>query len=256
LPATGAAREIVVGRGFMRAAPDARVGARVRLGVEDRVTEWTVAGVVDGPPQPTAYAAREALLEAFPGDAATTLVVRTARRDLAGQLDVVQRLRDAFVEAGFPVVRSARPDENRRSVEDHLLMVVDFLGAMGWIMVLVGGMGVASTMGISVLERTRELGVLRALGARHATVLGLVQLEGLVLGATAALLAVPLSLPMSRALGDAFGRVMFTLPPIGAPEPDAVLRWFALALGVAAFASLAPAWRATRVPVARALAHL
>ena len=61
--------------------------------------------------------------------------------------------------------------ESRRVIEDHLLMVVDFLGAVAWIMLLVGGMGLASTMGLAVLERTREIGVLRAIGARIRSIL-------------------------------------------------------------------------------------
>ena len=50
-------------------------------------------------------------------------------------------------------------------VGDHLLMVVDFLAAMGWTMLVVGALGLGSTMALAVLERTREIGVLRAIGA-------------------------------------------------------------------------------------------
>jgi predicted lysophospholipase L1 biosynthesis ABC-type transport system permease subunit len=53
------------------------------------------------------------------------------------------------------------------------VMAVQFLGAMGWVMIVVGAAGLASTMSLGVLERTREVGVLRALGARDLAVLGI-----------------------------------------------------------------------------------
>jgi putative ABC transport system permease protein len=105
----------------------------------------------------------------------------------------------------MPVSGSQRLAENRRVVEDHLLLVVEFLGAAGWLMLAIGAMGLASSLGLSVLERTRELGVLRAIGARHGQIAALVAGEGLVIALLAWLLALPVSVPMSIALGEAFG---------------------------------------------------
>lgn len=76
---------------------------------------------------------------------------------------------------------SQRQAESRRVIEDHLLMVVDFLGAMAWLVLDIAAMGLASSMGLAVLERRREIGVLRALGASRRALAGMMQLEGLLI---------------------------------------------------------------------------
>ena len=103
-------------------------------------------------------------------------------------------------------------------------MVAGFLGNMSLLMIVVGGLGLASTMRLAVLERTREIGVLRAIGARHGSILAMIQTEGLVIAVLSWALAVPLSVPMSVALGIAFGRVMFNVPVRLLPEAGGVLQ--------------------------------
>lgn len=152
--------------GLVRQEPGVVVGSRLRLIVAGKAVEWTVVRIVAGGPSPTAYMSREALAR-FAGSGAGAVVVRSAIGGEASQLDLIQRTRAALAERGMPVSSSRRLAESRRSTEDHLLMAVDFLGAMAWLMLVVGGLGLGSTMAIAVLERTREIGVLRAIGAHE-----------------------------------------------------------------------------------------
>jgi putative ABC transport system permease protein len=145
--------------------------------------------------------------------------------------------------------------ESRAVLEDHLLMVAGFLGVMGQLMIIVGGLALASTMGMAVLERTREIGVLRAIGAQHRSILVMIQTEGLVIALLGWLLAIPLSIPMSVALGNAFGRIMLPVATSYVPEWRGVVAWFGVAVVVSLLASAAPAWRATRITTKAALAY-
>jgi putative ABC transport system permease protein len=126
---------------------------------------------------------------------------------------------------------------------------------MAWAIVLVGGLGLASTMGLAVLERTREIGILRAIGARHRSILVIVLAEGLLIGVLSWLLATLLAVPVRLALEWMFGRTMLSLPFSWLPEPIAVLTWLGLVLVISASATAWPAFRATRVPTAVALAY-
>jgi len=247
--------ELVVGLRVARDDPELDVGATVTLLIDDKPATWTVVGVVDSGPMAVAYASRQALAALHGQDRAAALVVRTQARNPALQLDVIQRLRGELEQADASVSSSQRVDESRRVIEDHLLMVVQFLGAMSWVMILVGGMGLASTMSLSVMERTREIGVLRAIGARHRDILLLVEVEGLAIALLAWLIALPLSVPMSIALGDAFGRIMFPVPASYVPAFGGVLGWLVLVVIVATLACAWPALRAMRVPPAAALAY-
>lgn len=248
------ARAIVVSRSLIKAEPTLTVGARVALSIRGQVAPWTVIGVVDAGPLPTAFTSREIAAVERGNRTVSTIAVATDAAGVATQVDLIQRVRAALERAGMPVSSSQLVDENRRVIEDHLLMVVQFLAAMGWVMIVVGGMGLASTMSLAVLERTREIGVMRAIGARHGAILGIVQIEGLVIAVMSWLVALPLSIPMSVALTWAFSRVMLRVPIYFTPEPAGMSEWLALVIGISVLSCAWPAIKATRVTVRQALA--
>ncbi len=252
LPGDG--RALVISRSLALDHSDLQPGGELALIVDGRSQRWPIVGIVDGGPQPLAYVPRRALSEAGSDDA-SSLIVALEANSTSEQLDAALRIRSALAEAGMPVAGSQLQEQSRRVLEDHLLMVVDFLGVMGWVMMAVGGLALASTMGMAVLERQREIGVMRAIGASPRMVMGLVLAEGLMVTLMAWLASLPLATPISLVLGEAFGRVMFSVPMQPWPEPRVALQWLALMLLVAVAACALPAWRAMRVPVARALAY-
>ena len=145
--------------------------------------------------------------------------------------------------------------EQRKVVEDHLLMVAGFLGIMAKLIIIVGGLGLASTMSLGVLERTREIGVMRAIGAKHSSILGMIQIEGLVIALMSWIAAIPLSIPMSVVLARAFGRIMIKVPVHLQPGISEILQWLAVVTIVSVIACAWPAMRAMRISTARALAY-
>ncbi|MDQ6768740.1 MAG: ABC transporter permease, partial [Gemmatimonadota bacterium] len=245
---------LVVNRRLLDENPQLEVGSRVELIVGGRSGMWTVVGLAETGPSPAAYTTRETL-SAITGAGASGLVVATNLQGEASQLELIRRLRTDLADRGFEVRAGQLKTQQRRVVEDHLLMVAGFLGWMAELVIVVGGLGLASTMGLAVLERTREIGVLRAIGARHRSVFTMVQIEGLVIAFLSWLLAIPLSIPMSVGLGKAFGRIMFTVPVNLAPDLGAVWRWLAVSVIVSLVACAWPALRAMRVPTATALAY-
>lgn len=248
----GAAQELVVSRLLLRQQPALSVGSHHRIAERD----WTVVGIVEAGPQALAYASRAALDALAGNELATSLVLRLDRPESSvALLDAARQLREAFTEAGISVAATQSQAESRRVVEDHLLMVVDFLGAMGLVMIAVGAMGLASTMGLAVLERRREIGVLRAIGARDGAILAMVQVEGLTLVALAWLTSLPLALPISALLEVAFGRIMFSVPWRLVPSAGVAFGWLGLMALISLIACALPARRALRIPAAQALAY-
>ena len=246
---------IVVSRGMFMADSSLTVGRRLTLTIQGRSSSWTIVGVAEGGPGAGAWALRESVARAI-GDARVNLaVVRFSARGEATMFDAIRRVREALNAAGHSVATTQLLAEARRVTEDHLLLVAEFLGAMAWLMIVVGGLGLASTMSLSVLERTREIGVLRAIGASHRDILALVQVEGLLIAVLSWLVALPLSIPMSLILGRVFGSIFFPVPDRYVPEGTGVIVWLGLAVAVAAVASLVPSLKATRVTTATALAY-
>ena len=245
---------MVVNERLLAEQPTLAVGSEVSPHINGRATRWRIVGVVESGPAPAAYATRQGLAAVTGDDRITSVMVRAATREPGAQSELVVRLREVLEASALPVASSQLMVANRRVVEDHLLMVASFLLVMAQLTVVVGGLALASTMSLAVLERTREIGVLRAIGAAPGAIMRMVQVEGLVIALLSWLIAIPLSIPVSLALGRAFGDIMFPVPPSPAPNGGAVVTWLALVVVVSFAACAWPARRATRIPAAAALA--
>ena len=125
---------------------------------------------------------------------------------------------------------------------------------MTFLLAVVGGLGLTGTMSINIMERTREIGVMRAIGASNKTIRRLVVTEGAFIGLLSWAAAAVVGLPVGRMLTQAVAsllemRVTYVF------SVGSVFLWLALGLGLAALASLAPARTATRLTVREVLAY-
>lgn len=122
------------------------------------------------------------------------------------------------------------------------------------LLALIGGLGLASMMTVNVLERTRELGIMKAIGAPPSTILKIIASEALVVAVLSWLAALAVAMPLIAMIGS-FARGMFGSPLPFTISPAAVWVWLVLSLALALAASAAPAWRASRLIVREALAY-
>jgi ABC-type antimicrobial peptide transport system permease subunit len=163
------------------------------------------------------------------------------------QVDAVQ----ADLEASFPDLDFSLTSELAENTSDFRVMQ-DMADQISFLAVFIGAVGMLNTMLMSVLERTREIGVLRSLGWRRRRVLGMILRESLVLGALGGVCGIPLGMGLGALVGTAgiWG---------GALEPAYTPPLFAQAVVVAAVAGviggLYPAWRATRMQPVEALRY-
>jgi putative ABC transport system permease protein len=246
---------IVVNTRVVDDDPDIAPGHDVTLLIAGKRARWTVVGVVETGPSASAFLGRETLARMMSSGRVDRAVIAGIDASAAARVALVQQLRSDLSSRGFDVQTSQLVQASRVVMEDHLLMVVGFLGIMSNLMIVVGGLGLAATMSLAVLERTREIGVLRAIGARHGSILSMIQIEALVISLASWAIALPLSVPMSAVLGKAFGRIMIPVPVSFTPGLTGVLRWLAVAIVVSIAASAWPAYRAMRITTARALAY-
>jgi putative ABC transport system permease protein len=121
---------------------------------------------------------------------------------------------------------------------------------------VIGCIGLASTMGANVLERTREFGVMHAIGARPAAVRRIVVAEGVFLALASCLLAVIPTLGLTAAMGAVIGNAFVSAP---LPFQISILGagiWTVLVILGAVLATDAAANRASQLTVREALAYL
>ena len=137
-----------------------------------------------------------------------------------------------------------------------MLVFIAVLVALALLMAVIGALGLASAMSMSVVERTREFGVMKAIGARASAVRSLVITEGVLTGLAGLALAVVLSVPVSMAVGSTLGQLAFDLPLPLVITTTPIAVWALLAVAGAALSSLAAAQASARLTVRESLAHV
>ncbi len=234
------------------------VGDTVRLKFEQGTVALPVRGIVrELAPMAMVYVQRAVVLDVagLPADRSRSTRVVTERHDDATQRDVALRLEQALRDAGIEVTMVQRMQDAKKGILDHLVIILSILTMASLVVVVVGVLGLTSTLALGVVQRTRELGVLGAIGATPGTIARMVWTEALVLGAAGWVVAVVVSLPLSWLLESIVGTIFFRAPLVFQVSIEATAAWLGIALVLASIASLAPAQRAARLSVREALSQ-
>jgi len=135
-----------------------------------------------------------------------------------------------------------------------------FLGGIAAISLLVAGIGIMNIMIVSLIERTREIGILKALGMKSRTVLTIFLGESIIIGLMGAVIGIvsgwALSIVTSQVLGGGFvggGSAAFRITPL--LTPDVILGALLFGIGVSVVFALYPAWRASKLKPVEALRY-
>lgn len=127
--------------------------------------------------------------------------------------------------------------------------------ALAAILGIVGALGLGAVMGVSVLERTRELGVMKTLGATPRRIVRLLVAEGTAIAALSWVLAFALSIPLTLLVDRIVGNLGFLAPLPLVVSAAAAALWLGLVVVVAVVATVLPARRAARLVIRAALAQ-
>jgi putative ABC transport system permease protein len=174
---------------------------------------------------------------------------------LEKQKELAQFLDTYLEDRGFSI---ASIDTGAIIQEDSsraISILVSFLLIMALLTAFVGSIGLTGTMGMNVLERTREIGVMRAIGAVDLEIIKSVVIEGLMIGWITWVLAIGLSFPISRILLDIISQTVMgstmglTFTPLG------IFIWMGVVTALSFIASILPAQNAARLTINEVLAY-
>jgi putative ABC transport system permease protein len=242
----------------LRQDPDAglTLGDTVTLDIEGKPSTWTVVGVVRelgvrrrGQNIPaSAYVSRRAFEDVTGLRGLSSNVVLSATERGAEPLrELTRRVERALDEASLKRTIVQPSTHRKQELLDHLLIIRNFLLAMAAL--------VASVGGLNVMERTRELGVMRAIGASTGAVLRIVVGEGVTLAVLSWFVGLALSVPLSLLIGDFAGRIFVHADLDNTFSVVAALGWLVLSVVIGAVASALPAWTPVSHPVGEALRY-
>ncbi|MGH3713706.1 MAG: FtsX-like permease family protein [Micromonosporaceae bacterium] len=240
------------------AVPDVRVGDTVQLSVGGKSTQWRVAGIAqERAGSGGTYVTAEGFAAATGGPVrANTLRLSTDRHDERTRQAAADAVREALSDAGIEVRSAASVSQGEAVAEGHTGPIIAIVVAIAVAMGLIGCIGLASTMSTNILERTREFGVLHAIGARPKVVRRVVVAEGVFLALASCVVAVVPALVLTAAMGAGIGNLfMYAALPYRISLLGAVL-WIVIVVVGAVLATEAAASRAARLTVREALTYL
>jgi len=250
---------IVIGNHLQRIRPDLKVGDWVTVRLNNKKTQWLIVGTYRMPgnnPTPLIYTNYEALapLVGMNGKVFELRVI-TANHDSWSQDAISTELQKLLKQRKVGTSGIQTASQWYQSQKSQTDVLVYNMLVMAGLIALVGGLGLTSTMSLNVMERTREIGVMRAIGAADGDIQKIVITEGLVIGLLSWVVGVVLSLPITYVLDYGVGVSIFQSPLTVIFDWTGSLVWLGCMLVIAAIASAIPAWRASRLTVRDTLVY-
>ena len=174
---------------------------------------------------------------------------------LEKQTALGQRIDRYLQEQNIKVVEIEEGYSLTATTADGLNILTGFLLVMASLIALVGSIGLAGTMSMNVLERTREIGIMRAIGASDRAVINLVMVEGLLIGILSWLFGTLLAFPISNLLSNAINLSLFGAPSRFTFTATGPLVWLGVVLLLSIFASIIPAHNAASLTIREVLSY-
>jgi putative ABC transport system permease protein len=248
---------IVVNTYLLKDEPDIGVGDEITLKLGREETAWLVVGIVGKtPPMPMVFVNQPYYAELTGAvGRAGAIIVATEQHDPTSQAQMAEAIEKHLESAGLRVASTQTSTTERAQIASRLNVLVVFLMIMAILLAMVGAVGLMGTMSLNVLERTREVGVMRAIGAGGYDILQIIVVEGVLIGLLSWLAAALLAYPLGKMLSNAVGVSVIQMTLTYEFSVVGVGIWLAAVVLLSALASFWPARNASRVTVREVLAY-
>ena len=251
-------RKLAISEAALKFYPDLKPGDYIPLNIQGREELWEVVGIFKfvGNEGILAYAPYEYISQISNlANRSYSFRVVADQHDRAYQDMMAEKLDHYFRDEGFKVRKAESGLSSLDTASESLDTLVVFLLIMAILTAIVGAMGLTGTMGMNVLERTREIGIMRAIGADDSAVMWTVIAEGFVIGSISFVLAIILSIPFTYVLSDIVSTAVFETPIKVVFTFLGYAIWFGLVLLLSVVGSILPARNAARLTIREVLAY-
>lgn len=250
--------EVVLNQAALERFGEPRIGQALEISIGGRVRILTLVGIAEELNLPKAY-----LSETFfdrwanPGHRGSSMFVSARDQSFRGVMALKKEIERAVAASDLDVIHVTSRAEKTAMVAAHLDIILVTLLILAFLVLWVSALGMASATSITVLERTREIGVLRAIGATPRRILRRFVAEGMTVHLTGVALGLLLSWPLSTAAARFFGRLMLgqgaALRYAWSPSGFAITVVVSIVFGL--LATRIPAGAAVRISTREALAY-
>jgi putative ABC transport system permease protein len=251
-------QQVVINDDFLEREPDVKVGSTITLKAGNIERTFEVVGILSKHLSgPRVYMNFDtfARLTGRQNQADSVRVRADARHisDYATQDQIAAQLEQRFKDAGLSNSLSQTRHISYEMFAGAFDIILLVLVVMAGLLAVVGGLSLTGTMGMNVLERTREIGVLRAVGAANSAVRQVVVVEGVVVGLMSWVFATMLSAPVGRVLAGAVVESVLKAQANFQYSAIGVFIWLAIVVVIGILSSLGPARNAVKLSVREVL---
>jgi putative ABC transport system permease protein len=252
---------IVVNERFLYRYPSLKPGDTIKLRISGDEKPWVVVGIfqfIGNSGGYIAYTSNEYLStinHQYNQAAFYRVVGNKPKMSLAEQEDFGLLVEAALEKSGYKLSEVRAGRSSIEAAAQGLNILTIFLFIMAALTAVVGAIGLMGTMTMNVLERTREIGIMRAIGADSRSIMQIVIGEGLVIGFMSWVLASILAIPISRIMADMVSQALFQAPADFTWTPSGFVAWLGLVLVLSVLASFVPARNAAHLTIREVLAY-
>ncbi len=250
---------IVLSQGILTDDPDILLGDAIILEIDGKARSWMVVGFAQTTEfggSVSAYVTDTYFAQITNRIGEASRVLITLAPDAPYTIDETAELLQSRLEGAGLVVGNVNTVARIRSFTSNFFtIIVSLLLVMGVLIASVGALGLAGTMSTNVIERTREIGIMRAIGATDNAVLRIVMVEGMLIGLLSWLVGAALAFPAGYAMSNAVGIALFQTPLTYIFSGNGVTQWLIIVIFLATIASYLPARNASRLTVREVLAY-
>ena len=248
---------IVINTDVLAEKPDLKVGDSVELKINGVESLWKIVGitrsVMTGPWIYANYPYFTRRLGKY--GLASGVYIALDQHDPEAQAEMAKVLDEHFDNVGLNVSTIGKVVDLRAIAVTQFNVIFVFLMGMSVLLTIVGSLGLTGTMSLNVLERTREIGVMRSIGASNASIYQIVIIEGIIIGLISWVVGLVVSIPLGTLLSNVVGNGFLRSPLIQSFSWAGAILWLILMIFISIIASFIPARRATRLTVRDVLAY-
>lgn len=256
----GDGKVITVSESILEKFPDLKAGQTLRMKVDGKEDDWKVVGIFKFVSQQgtIAYGTFDYishLINLADRSVSFRVVAAGDQHDAVTQQTLADGLDKYLRDQGYHVTEVRTGKSTLKTASESLDILVTFLLIMALLTASVGSMGLAGTMGMNVLERTREIGIMRSIGAVDREIMRTVIVEGVVIGSISWALGAILSFPITYGLSWIVSLAIFnSMIEVHFTWLGFVI-WLAVVLVLSALASVLPARSAASLTIREVLAY-
>lgn len=224
------------------------VGSIIDLNILDTIIQVKLVGVVEQLAEASLYIDETKYNSLFnPNNLINTITFVANNNDYENVIQLKKNIEKSILPSQLGVAYVMSDAEKVKVIFDHLNIILSVIVFLSFLVLLVSAIGMATATGINIGERTREIGIMRSIGATPKIIYKLFVYEGMIISVISILIGLILSYPLSQLASVFFGNLMlgenavlsYAFSPLG----------FIITIGI----TIAFGWLASRIPAVNAV---